>query len=57
LRAATLEEIDRVVKIDVVSHGEAPGGARLVPRTFELLRTPTLDSFDLRLLEKLKLFS
>ena len=43
-----------MVEIDVVTHCEATGGARLVPRPLQLLRTPTLDPFDLRLLEKLK---
>jgi hypothetical protein len=42
------------MEIDVVPNGEAPGGARLVPRTLELLRTPALDPFDLGLLEEMK---
>jgi hypothetical protein len=44
---AALEQAYRDVEVNVVPHRKSTGRARLVPGTFELFRTPSLDPLDL----------
>jgi hypothetical protein len=50
--ATTLEQLDSGVQVNVVTHRQSAGRARLVPGTLELFRTPPLDALDLRLFDQ-----
>ena len=51
-RATALEQVDRGVQVNVVTHRKSAGRAWLVPGTLELFRTPPLDALDLRLIDQ-----
>ena len=51
-RAATLEQLDRRVEVNVVPHSQPTGRTWLVPGTLELFRTPSLDALDLRRIDQ-----
>jgi hypothetical protein len=46
-RAATLEQLDGLVEVDVVARSEDECALGVVARTLELLVPPTLDALDL----------
>ena len=46
-RATPLEQVDRVVQVDVVAGGEHQRALGVVPGALELLVTPALDPVDL----------
>ena len=52
VRATALEQLDRGVQVNVVTHRKSAGRAWLVPGTLELFRTPPLDALDLRLVDQ-----
>ena len=53
IRGATaLEQLDRGVEVNVVTHRKSACRTRLVPGTLELFRTPPLDALDLRLVDQ-----
>jgi hypothetical protein len=51
-RATALEQIDRGMEVNVVTHRKSACRARLVPCTLELFRTPPLDALGLRLFDQ-----
>ena len=51
-RATSLDQLDRGVEVNIVTHRESAGRAGLVPGTLELFRTPPLDALDLRLIDQ-----
>jgi hypothetical protein len=51
-RATALEQLDRGVEVNVVTHRKSACRARLIPSTLELFRTPPLDALDLRLIDQ-----
>ena len=53
--AAALEQVDRVVEVDVVARGEHERALVVVPGALELGVTPLLDSVDLAHIQGLEL--
>lgn len=49
---ATLEKVDRGVKVDVVPHRNSTSRAWLIPCALELFRAPPLDALDLGLIDQ-----
>jgi hypothetical protein len=51
-RATALEQLDRGMQVNVVTHRKSACRARLVPCPLELFRTPPLDALGLRLIDQ-----
>src|SRR6187397_2207877 len=51
-RAATLEQVDSRVEVNIVPHSQPTGRTWLIPGTLELFRTPSLDALDLRRIDQ-----